>query len=57
MILAAVLMLGVDEAAGWRVETVWECEMKDEAALKARLKALLDSAPLRPAARQGESKR
>ncbi|MCE3289490.1 MAG: very short patch repair endonuclease [Caulobacter sp.] len=29
------------EAAGWRVETVWECEMKDEAALRARLAALL----------------
>ncbi len=29
------------EAAGWRVETIWECEMKDEAALTERLKALL----------------
>lgn len=29
------------EAAGWRVETVWECEMKDEAALTERLRALL----------------
>ena len=29
------------EAAGWRVETVWECEMKDEAALRARLAGLL----------------
>jgi DNA mismatch endonuclease, patch repair protein len=28
-------------AAGWRVETIWECEMKDEAALRARLSALL----------------
>ena len=26
---------------GWRVETIWECEMKDEAALEARLKRLL----------------
>lgn len=26
---------------GWRVETIWECEMKDEGALEARLKALL----------------
>lgn len=34
-------------AAGWRVETVWECEMKDEAALKARLAAVLEAAPLR----------
>ncbi len=39
------------EAAGWRVETVWECEMKDEAALKARLEALLEAAPLQPARR------
>ncbi|HRD45234.1 MAG TPA: DNA mismatch endonuclease Vsr [Caulobacter sp.] len=27
--------------AGWRVETLWECEMKDEAALEARLRGLL----------------
>ena len=33
-------------AAGWRVETVWECEMKDREALKGRLAALLSaSAP------------
>jgi DNA mismatch endonuclease (patch repair protein) len=32
------------EAAGWRVETIWECEMKDEAALKGRLEALLQAA-------------
>jgi DNA mismatch endonuclease (patch repair protein) len=25
------------EAAGWRVETVWECELKDRAALGVRL--------------------
>lgn len=43
------------QAAGWRVETVWECEMKDKAALKARLEALLDSAPLRPARSAGRS--
>ena len=37
------------EAAGWRVETVWECEMKDEAALRARLEVLLaDAAPRLP---------
>ncbi len=37
-----------DEAAraaltrdGWRVETVWECELKDEAAVEARLAGLL----------------
>lgn len=28
-------------AAGWRVETVWECELRDAAALEARLRALL----------------
>lgn len=28
-------------AKGWRVETIWECDLKDEPALKARLKALL----------------
>jgi DNA mismatch endonuclease (patch repair protein) len=30
-------------ALGWRVETVWECEMKDKAALKQRLAALTGS--------------
>ncbi|MFI4936781.1 MAG: very short patch repair endonuclease [Caulobacterales bacterium] len=29
------------EASGWRVETIWECEMKDAAALTARLRALI----------------
>lgn len=28
-------------AAGWRTETLWECELKDEAALELRLKRLL----------------
>ncbi|MES2035256.1 MAG: DNA mismatch endonuclease Vsr [Pseudomonadota bacterium] len=28
-------------ADGWRVETIWECEMKDEAALTGRLERLL----------------
>ena len=28
-------------AAGWRVETIWECDLKDAAALEARLSALL----------------
>ncbi|WP_454761863.1 very short patch repair endonuclease [Caulobacter segnis] len=32
------------EAAGWRVEVVWECAMKDEAALTARLEGVLDQA-------------
>jgi DNA mismatch endonuclease (patch repair protein) len=27
--------------AGWRVETVWECELKDAAALEARARAWL----------------
>lgn len=27
--------------AGWRAEIVWECDFKDEAALSARLQALL----------------
>jgi len=26
---------------GWRVETVWECELKDPAVLRARLEAML----------------
>ncbi|MDB5431601.1 MAG: very short patch repair endonuclease [Caulobacter sp.] len=29
------------EAKGWRVETIWECDLKDDGALEARLKALL----------------
>ncbi len=29
------------QAAGWRVETVWECEMKDAEALHNRLAGLL----------------
>ena len=28
-------------AMGWRAETLWECEMKDEAGLAARLRDLL----------------
>ncbi len=32
------------QAAGWRVETVWECEMKDEATLRGRLEAVLQAA-------------
>jgi DNA mismatch endonuclease (patch repair protein) len=30
-------------AAGWRVETVWECELKDTAALEAKMRVLLVS--------------
>ena len=29
------------EALGWRVETIWECELKDAAALRQRLADLL----------------
>jgi DNA mismatch endonuclease, patch repair protein len=28
-------------ALGWRVETIWECELKDAAALETRLRTLL----------------
>ena len=33
------------EKGGWRVETVWECELKDAAGLEARLSALLAAWP------------
>ena len=29
------------EAAGWRVETIWECDLKDAAALRARAQGWL----------------
>lgn len=29
------------EAAGWRVEVIWECELKDEATLTGRLARVL----------------
>ena len=29
------------EAAGWRVEAIWECELKDQPALESRLRNLL----------------
>jgi DNA mismatch endonuclease (patch repair protein) len=28
-------------ALGWRVETIWECELKDAAALEVRLRGVL----------------
>jgi len=31
-------------AKGWRVETIWECELKDEAAATARLSGVLQAA-------------
>ena len=37
------------EASGWRVETVWECELKDRPTLKARVAGWLRVAPLSPA--------
>ena len=37
-------------ALGWRVETIWECELKDAAALDARLVALLQCRPGKRAA-------
>jgi DNA mismatch endonuclease (patch repair protein) len=34
------------QAAGWRVETLWECDLKDAAALRERLAHLLAPSPL-----------
>lgn len=31
---------------GWRVETIWECELKDAEGLEARLKSLIAPSPL-----------
>ena len=42
------------EAAGWRVETIWECELKDAAALEERLSTLLS--PERAARREGQGR-
>ncbi len=36
------------EAAGWRVEVVWECELKDRPALEARLRLRLARSPVLP---------
>ena len=36
-------------AAGWRVETIWECDLKDAAALTARLEGMLAQHPVIPA--------
>jgi DNA mismatch endonuclease, patch repair protein len=35
-------------ALGWRVETIWECELKDRVGLEARLRALLDEQSVAP---------
>jgi DNA mismatch endonuclease (patch repair protein) len=40
------------EAAGWRVEALWECDLKDEAALEERLAGLLAAHPA-PGYREG----
>jgi DNA mismatch endonuclease (patch repair protein) len=34
-------VLAALQAAGWRVETVWECELKDLAALEQRMRRIL----------------
>jgi DNA mismatch endonuclease (patch repair protein) len=36
------------EALGWRVEVIWECELKDVAVLEARLAAVLRDHPVAP---------
>jgi DNA mismatch endonuclease (patch repair protein) len=38
-------------ARGWRVETLWECDLKDGAALRMRLEALLAVQPTAPPGR------
>jgi DNA mismatch endonuclease (patch repair protein) len=40
--------------AGWRIETIWECQMKDRDALGARLATLLEATapPKAPATRR-----
>jgi len=39
------------EAMGWRVETLWECELKDAAGLEARLRQLLQACERVPSRR------
>ena len=38
-----VAALAALSAAAWRVETIWECELRDTAALEARARSLLAS--------------
>jgi DNA mismatch endonuclease (patch repair protein) len=38
-------------ALGWRVETLWECDLKDNEALRARLDTLLSAQPTSPPGR------
>ncbi|MGH6986907.1 MAG: very short patch repair endonuclease [Caulobacteraceae bacterium] len=35
-------------AQGWRLEVVWECEMKDRAGIEARIDSWLGQAAMRP---------
>lgn len=44
-------------ARGWRVETIWECDLKDEAALRVRLEGLLAQQPLTRPLPEGERRR
>lgn len=39
------------EAADWRVETIWECELKDTVALAQRLERVLGLNPRHPSTR------
>jgi DNA mismatch endonuclease (patch repair protein) len=41
------------EAMGWRAVTLWECELKDEAALAERLAELVTPPPARPSSAPG----
>jgi DNA mismatch endonuclease (patch repair protein) len=43
------------EAAGWRVEVVWECELKDGVALEGRLTRLLAPTAAHPGEGRGPS--
>ncbi|WP_312166616.1 DNA mismatch endonuclease Vsr [Phenylobacterium sp.] len=44
-------------AAGWRVETIWECDLKDGAALTERLRGLLASHSPLPTSPRGERRK
>jgi DNA mismatch endonuclease (patch repair protein) len=41
------------EAKGWRAVTLWECELKDEAALERRLAELVTPPPTPPSSASG----
>ena len=43
-------------ALGWRVETIWECDLKNAVVLEARLANLLGASPSRSTSRPGEPK-